>query len=667
MKRLLTLTMILCCITTAQAQKTYELASPDGRLQTTVRLGEKMTYDIVYDNRTLMLPSEIGLTLTDGRHWGADARVRKVERASVDRTLSSPLYRSAEVREHYNSLRLKMQGDWSLELRAYDDGIAYRFATTAKKPFEIASEQASFDFAGDFVATVPYVAVGQDGDFASQFRNSFENTYTTSRIGELNPERLAFLPLAVDTGDGVKICITETDLDNYPGMYLLNSDGNSSLEGIFAPYPKHAVQGGHNNLQMIVEQREEFIARVDAPRSFPWRVAVVGSDTQIAASDLSYLLAEPSRIEDTSWIEPGKVAWDWWNAWNISGVDFRAGVNTATYKYYIDFAAENGIEYVILDEGWAVNMQADLMQVVDEIDLPEIVKYAASKGVGIILWAGYWAFDRDMERVCRHYSQMGVKGFKVDFMDRDDQLMTGFNHRAAAMAAKYRLVLDLHGSHKPAGLNRTWPNVLNFEGVHGLEQMKWSSPAVDQMRYDVTIPFIRQVAGPMDYTQGAMRNATRGNYHPCDSEPMSQGTRCHQLALYVVLDSPLNMLCDSPTNYMREPDCTRFIAEIPTVWDQTLILDGRMGEYIVTARRSGNTWYVGGITDWSARDIEVDLSPLGIEAPYHMTIFTDGVNADRKAEDHSIKRIDIDAESGDLLRQRFHLAPGGGFVIKIER
>ena len=391
-------------------------------------------------------------------------------------------------------------------------------------------------------------------------------------------------------------------------------------------------------------------------------MAIVGTDTQIAASDLSFLLAAPSKLADTSWIKPGKVAWDWWNAWNISGVDFRAGINTETYKYYIDFAASKGIEYVILDEGWAVNLQADLMQVVPEIDLQQIVDYGKAKGVGIILWAGYWAFDRDMETVCKHYSEMGVKGFKVDFMDRDDQQMTDFNYRAAEMAAKYKLILDLHGTHKPAGLNRTWPNVLNFEGVHGLEQMKWSPATVDQVKYDVQIPFIRQVAGPMDYTQGAMRNASKQNYYPCDSEPMSQGTRCRQLALYVVLDSPLNMLCDSPTNYLREAECTEFIAAIPTVWDETRILGGRLGEYIVTARRKGSTWYVGGITDWTPRDVEIDLTPLGIDATVEATIFRDGANADRKASDYRRESIRIDTSKPLTV----HLAPGGGFAMKLK-
>ncbi|MCM1150991.1 MAG: glycoside hydrolase family 97 protein [Alistipes sp.] len=660
MKRLLLSALACACLLSARAQTTYTLSSPDGRLRTTIAAGETLTYDIVLDGRTLMQASPIALTLADGHTWGPSARVLRTSRTSVDTAVPSPLYRSAEVRDHYNALTLKMRGDWSVEFRAYDDGIAYRFATTSKKPFDIAAEQAEYRFPDDFAATLPYVAVGHDGDFESQFRNSFENTYTTVPLSKLNPRRLAFLPLVVDAGEGAKLCITESDLDDYPGLYLCNNDGGTSLKGRFAPYPARTVQGGHNNLQMIVEEREPYIARVAGPRTFPWRIAVVGTDTEIAASDLSYLLAAPSKIDDTSWIRPGKVAWEWWNDWNIAGVDFRAGVNTETYKYYIDFAAQNGIEYVILDEGWAVNGQADLMQVVPEIDLPEIVDYGRERSVGIILWAGYWAFDRDMEAVCKHYSDMGIKGFKVDFMDRDDQQMTRFNHRAAATAAKYRLILDLHGTHKPAGLNRTWPNVLNFEGVHGLEQMKWSHESVDQMRYDATIPFIRQVAGPMDYTQGAMRNASRGNYRPINSEPMSQGTRCHQLALYVVLDSPLDMLCDSPTAYLQEPECTEFITAIPTVWDETRILSGRLGEYILMARRKGSTWYVGGITDWTPRDLEADLSFLG--GISDAELYRDGANADRKASDYKRETLRIDP----ARPLRIHLAPGGGFVLKIQ-
>ena len=373
------------------------------------------------------------------------------------------------------------------------------------------------------------------------------------------------------------------------------------------------------------------------------------------------MLAAPSRLSDLSWIKPGKVAWDWWNAWNLDSVDFATGVNNATYKAYIDFASSKGIEYVILDEGWAVNLKADLMQVVKDIDLKELVDYAADRNVGIILWAGYYAFERDMENVCRHYAAMGVKGFKVDFMDRDDQEMTAFNYRAAETCAKYKMILDLHGTHKPAGLNRTYPNVLNFEGVNGLEQMKWSPASLDQVKYDVMIPFIRQVSGPMDYTQGAMRNASKGNYYPCNSEPMSQGTRCRQLALYVVFESPFNMLCDNPSNYMREPESTDFIAAIPTVWDESIVLDGKMGEYIVTARRKGDVWYIGGITDWTARDIEVDCSFLGDKA-YNATLFKDGVNAHRVGRDYKRESFSVKKDS----KLNIHLAPGGGFALQIK-
>ncbi len=631
-------------------------------MTTTVALGDALTYDIEYDGQTLMQPSAIGLKLSDGRVWGSSARIAKAVRTSSDAVLSSPFYRSSTVRDHYNGLTLKMRDNWSVEFRVYDDGVAYRFATTAKDPFEIASEQADYRFPTDCAVTVPYVR-DNAGSIDAQWHNSFENVYTETTLSKLDSGRLIFLPAVVHANDGMNICFAETNLDDYPGMYLYNGDGGTSLEGRFAPYPLRCEPGGYNNIEVLVKERADYIARIEGPRTLPWRIAVVGTDAGLAASDLSWLLAEPSKIDDTSWIRPGKVAWDWWNAWNISGVDFRAGINTETYEYYIDFAASQGIEYVIMDDGWAARHGEDLFEINTDIDLRRIIDYAASKNVGIILWAGYWAFDRDMERVCKHYAEMGVKGFKVDFMDRDDQLMTAFNYRAAETAARYGLVLDLHGTHKPAGLNRTWPNVLNFEGVHGLEQMKWSAATIDQMKYDATIPFIRQVAGPMDYTQGAMRNASRDNYRPVNSEPMSQGTRCHQLALYAVLDSPLNMLCDSPTNYLREAECTEFIAAIPTVWDETRILGGRMGEYIVTARRSGDTWYVGAITDWTPRDVEVDLAPLGIGGTVEATIFRDGANADRKASDYKRETIRID--TAEPLK--IHLAPGGGFALKITK
>lgn len=660
MKHMLLLAAALSVAAAAPAQKSYTLASPDGSLRTTVTTGGELTYDLVYKDRTLMKPSPLSIERNDGTAWGPAARVTRVRRTEVDRWIASPFYRADSLRDHYNSMTLRMKGGWEVEFRAYDDGVAYRFVNLTEKPFAVVNECVEYRFPADFPASVPYVASGDDGNFESQYFNSFENIYTTAPLSKMNPGRLAFLPLVVDAGQGVKLCLSESDLCDYPGLYLLNAEGGTSLKGHFAPCPSTLGQGGHNRLQMLVSERKEHIADIAGPRTFPWRMAVVGSDTQLAASSMSYLLAAPSKIDDLSWIRPGKVAWEWWNDWNLEGVDFRAGINTQTYKYYIDFAASQGIEYVILDEGWAVNLKADLFEVVPEIDLQEIIDYGASKGVGIILWAGYHAFERDMEHVCSHYAAMGVKGFKVDFMDRDDQLMTAFNHRAAETAARHRLLLDLHGTHKPAGMNRTWPNVLNFEGVHGLEQLKWRPASHDQVTYDVMIPFIRQVAGPMDYTQGAMINATRQNYHPSYSEPMSQGTRCHQLALYLVLDSPLNMLCDTPTNYLREAECTSFIASVPTVWDETRILAGSLGEYIVTARRKGSTWYVGGITDWTPRDLQIDLSFLGGER--QAVLFRDGVNADRKATDYRRESFRLDTSRPFDI----HLAPGGGFTLRIE-
>ncbi|NDV59487.1 glycoside hydrolase family 97 protein [Bacteroides sp. 519] len=646
----------------ASAQKQHKVTSPNGRITATVTIGEKLTYAIAHDGETILHESPISLTLSSGEVWGDKPQLAQSSQKSIHQTIVSPFYRKDKIDDEYTLLTLNFKKQWSVEFRVYNDGAAYRFVSKRSKPFTIAAEEVAYNFGSDVNATVPYVMYGTDGNYESQFHTSFENTYTTDKLSKLNKERLMFLPLITETPSGKKICISESDLESYPGLFLTTAAGNHSLTGMFAAYPRTTELGGHNMLQFSVTEREPYIAKVSGPRTFPWRMAIITTaDKDLANSDMTYKLAAPSRIADTSWIKPGKVAWDWWNDWNITGVDFESGINNDTYKYYIDFAAANGIEYVILDEGWAVHLKADLMQVVDEIDIKELVDYGAARNVDIILWAGFHAFNRDMENICRHYSELGVKGFKVDFMDRDDQEMVEFNYRAAATCAKYNLILDLHGMYKPAGLNRTYPNVLNFEGVHGLEQMKWSSAEVDQMKYDVTLPFIRQVAGPMDYTQGAMRNGSRGNYHPSNSQPMSQGTRCHQLGAYVVFESPFNMLCDSPSNYMREPESLEFIAAIPTVWDETINLDGRLGEYIVTARRKGSVWYIGGMTNWDARDLTVDLSFLGT-GEHTITLFKDGANAHRNGVDY--KKENILLKGNKVLN--IHLAPGGGFALQVK-
>ena len=650
---------ILCalCSFVVHAQKQYQLASPDGKLKTTITADKQLTYDITFDGQQILETSPLAMTLDNGEVWGENDKPSKASRKSVNGKVASPFYRANEVQEQYNELTLQFKG-FNVIFRAYDDGIAYRFVNKNKKPFNVVNELVNYQFPTDATASIPYVKPRKG---VNKYANSFENYYVNVPLSKVDQEKLVFLPIVVSMDNNVKVCITEVDLENYPGLYL-TGQGNTQLLGNFAPYPKKQEQGGHNMLQMNVLEVENFIAKVDKPRNFPWRVAIVtDDDKELVSTNLSYLLAEASRLEDISWINPGKIAWDWWNAWNLDGVDFKTGVNNDTYKAYIDFASKNNIEYVILDEGWAVNLQADLMQVVPEINLEELVDYANSKNVGLVLWAGYYAFNRDMENVCRHYAAMGIKGFKVDFMDRDDQEMTEFNYRAAEMAAKYRLILDLHGMYKPAGMNRTYPNVLNFEGVNGLEQMKWEKSATSQVEYDVMIPFIRQVAGPMDYTQGAMRNAAKGCYYPCYTEPMSQGTRCRQLALYMILDSPFNMLCDTPSNYEREQECTDFISAIPTIWDETIIVDGKIGEYIITARRSGETWYIGGITNWDARDMEIDLSFLGDKA-YSGKLFKDGVNAHRIGRDY--KSQAIQAKKGDKMK--IHLAPGGGFALVLK-
>ncbi len=642
----------------------YRVTSPDGHISATVMVGEDIRYSVSRNEQTLIAPSTISMNLSDGIVFGQNDKVRKTVRTSFDDTFSTVAYKKAEVRDNYNQILLNFK-EFSLIFRAYDDGVAYRFVSNLdkKKTYEVISEQAEFNFGEDRQAFIPYVNSGAK-TVEGQYFNSFENTYTVQNLSQWRKDRLAFLPLVVAADEGVKILITEADLTNYPGMHVIGTEGSNSLKGTFAPYPKVIEQGGHNRLQGMVKERENFIAKTSGDEVFPWRVIMVStSDSQLAVNDMVWKLSPKQDAgTDYGWVKPGKVAWDWWNDWNLYGVDFKAGINNETYKYYIDFASTHGIAYVILDEGWAVNLQADLFQVIPEIDIQELVDYGKERGVGIILWAGYWAFNRDMEKVCRHYSEMGVKGFKVDFMDRDDQLMVNFHARAAETAARYDLMLDFHGTYKPTGLSRRWPNVVNYEGVHGLEQMKWRPNECDQVTYDVTVPFIRMAAGPMDYTQGAMRNASKSNYRPVYNEPMSQGTRCRQLAEYVVFDSPLNMLCDSPSNYIAEAECTEFIAACPETWDESLGVNGEIGKYITIARRSGDAWYVGALTNWDGRALTLDLSFLG-EGEWSLDIFQDGPNAEKAARDYVHTTATVPADRKITV----HLAPGGGWAAKITR
>lgn len=642
------------------AQKKYTLKSPDEKISVNVTVGNnQITYSVMHDNTSVIIDSPISMELSDGKILGADPVVRNIKTETVDKLIKAHFYKKEYVEDYYNELTLTFKGNYNIQFRAYNDGVAYRFCTRFTKPITIINENVVYNFDNDYTTYVPYVnARKSETDFITkQFFNSFENQYTITSISDMESDRLAFMPIMVSLKDGKKVVITEADLENYPGTFLMRNSVENSIRGLQSRYPKTEVQGGHNMLQSVVKEREDFCARVQGTRDFPWRCMIISSeDKELANNDMVYRLASPSRVEDISWIVPGKVAWEWWNAWNIKDVDFVSGINNDTYKHYIDFASEYGIEYIILDEGWAVNKKADLFSVIPEIDLTELVEYANNKGVGIVLWAGYLAMERDMEEVCKYYSEMGVKGFKVDFMDRDDQKMVDFYYKMAAFAAKYHLIVDFHGAYKPTGLNRTYPNVVNFEGVFGLEQVKWAQD-IDLVTYETTIPYIRMLAGPMDYTQGAMRNANKDNYRAVWSEPMSQGTRCRQLAEYVIFESPFNMLCDSPSNYRDEDECARFIAEIPTVWDETIALDGKVGEYTVIARRSGDRWFVGGITNWDEREIEIDLSELCLKTNKGIE-FRDGINANKIAEDYNKNNISIE---NNVYKAK--MSKGGGFVI----
>lgn len=666
MKKSLILMLALCTLSIAQAKPTQkQITSPDGTLKVTVTVADDIRWSVEDDGKRIIAPSQIAMQIGQSEVWGEKPSLRKATVGKIDEVIPSPLYKKSEVDNRCTTLTLAFKGDYAIELRAYDNAAAYRFVSTRKGDYTVKNEVSEWDFAEDNTVYGSYVKFNRKGTgnaIEKQYYNSFENAYFVEPLKKMNPERLMFLPLLVEVDDK-KVCITESDLMSYPGMYLYNSNGDTTLEGNFAPYPDKVTQGGHNMLQGEVQTRKPYIAEVSGPRSFPWRICIVAdNDAELLDDDMVFRLSQPNAIGDTSWIKPGKVAWDWWNDWGLYGVDFEPGINNRTYEYYIDFAARNGIEYVILDEGWSVNKKADLMQVIPEIDVKHLCDYAKERGVGIVLWAGYWALNRDMEGVMKHYADMGVKGFKIDFMDRDDQQMVDFYERAAVTAAKYKLMCDFHGAYKPCGLSRKYPNVVNYEGVNGLEQMKWSTIELDQVTYDVMIPFIRMVAGPMDYTQGAMVNAQKASYHASNSEPMSQGTRCRQLAMYVVFESPFNMLCDSPTNYEKEPVCTEFIAKIPTVWDETEALDGKVGEYCIIARRAGDVWYVGGMTNWDEREVEIDLSFLG-EGNYAATEFVDGPNANKLGRDFLKKSIEV--KGGSKLKVK--MAQGGGFAMKIEK
>ena len=617
--------MLFFCLTTmAVSAGNYEVSSPNGKVKVTVNTDAAVRWSVDYDGRQVLLPSTIDIRLVQGKKTIGLGTVGKVARLSVNSSFKNPFYKRLNVSDAYGQLLLYTTQKFTIEVRAYNDGAAYRLISKEKKLSLVTDETVEFCFADDYPAFIPYVN---------------------------------------DNRGGERYCY-----ENYPGMFL-KKGSQHALKAEFAPYPLAQEVGGFDQLNLVPTKRADFIAKLNGEQALPWRAVVITErDADILNSDMAQRLAPACRITDLSWIQPGKVAWDWWNNCNVTGVAFKSGMNTDTYLYYIDFAAQNKIEYIIIDEGWS-GKESLMEDLSPDIDLPRLIAYGREKGVGIILWSSWRNLignDPDKgtaitETVMKHYAEMGIKGFKVDFFDRDDQQVIASAYQLAACAARHHLYLDFHGL-KPFGIQRAYPNIFNFEGVKGLENSKWEprvgdGPLHNQPRYDVTAPYLRMLAGPMDYTPGAMMNAMKDNFFGNNDHPMSQGTRVHQMAMYTTFEAPLQMLADSPTKYMQNQECTDFIVQIPTTFDETVALDGQLGEYTVIARRKGTTWYVAAMTDWTPRDLAIDLSFLG-EGQFAADIFADGMNAQKDATDY--KRTKLSVSGRDQLQA--HLRSGGGWT-----
>ncbi|MDQ1167080.1 glycoside hydrolase family 97 protein [Flavobacterium sp. SORGH_AS_0622] len=659
MKNAITILLLLFFLNLSFSQKKqdFTVKSPNGKIEVKINVDDKISWTILHENDVILTPSEMSMTLDENIVLGKNAVVLNSKKETVNTSFETPLYKKKSVQNNYNQLTLNFKNDFSIEYRVFDDGAAYRFITKKKKDITVKSEEVVLNFDQDYNTLMPYVRDLRNPK--DPFISSFESHYENKKISEFKKDTLAFLPFLIDYKNHKKAVFLEANLEDYAGLFVTNNKNNSGFESRFSKYPLKEINGGFNYLNKLITERADYLVKTRGTRSFPWRAIVISeNDADLANNDMVQKLAEPSKIKDVSWIKPGKVAWDWWNDWNIYNVDFKAGINTQTYKYYIDFASKNKVEYVVLDEGWSV--ETDIMKHNPNVDLKALIAYAKERNVGIILWASWMAIHDKAEVVFDNYAKLGVKGFKVDFIDRDDAKMVNSVYDIAQRAANHKLLLDFHGMYKPTGIQRTFPNILNFEGVKGLENNKWT-PNDDVPLYDCTIPFIRMMAGPMDYTPGAMRNATKSEFKPSNSNPMSQGTRCHQLALYTIFEAPLQMMADSPTAFMKEQESTDFIAKVPTTFDETVSLNGEVGKYISIARRKGNTWYLGSITNWESRDITIDFSFLEKGKKFQAEIFSDGLNADKAATDYKREIITIDSAT----KLTYRLASGGGLAMII--
>ena len=628
--------------------KSYQVTSPDGKVKIDVETGDGTTWAVSYDGKQVLHPSALAMKFGNGVTAGARPKVNSAKTASVDQTLRPVVRQKSEtVADRYIELTLRTADRYSMVFRAYDDGAAYRFVTDFKADsVTVEEETVELDFGADYPTLFPK----EESIYTHQ-----ERLYQRRNLSKIKEGEFCSPPMIVTVGE-IRVLPTEADLESYGGLYLQKGNGNK-LKGLFAHYPLETKQ--ESDRDVVVTRYADYIAKTAGKRSYPWRTLIIAADdARLPESQMIYKLASEGRVADVSWIKPGKVAWDWWNKNNIKGVDFRAGVNNDTYKYYIDFAAKHGLEYVILDEGWYE--LEDIMKQADGIDVAELCRYGKAKGVGVILWTTWKALEEKEDEAIAQFADWGVAGMKIDFMQRDDQPMVEFYYRIADKAAKNKMLVDYHGSYKPTGLQRTYPNVISFEGVKGMENMKWSK--IPDANHNTTLPFTRMVAGPMDYTPGAMRNYTPEEYYPMFARAGSLTTRCHQLGLYVIFESPLQMLADAPSNYEREPETMEFLEAVPSVWDETKVLKGEVGEYIVTARRSGEKWFIGALTNRNAREVEVPLDFLP-EGSYTLQSWEDGINADQNAEDFRQRSRRVTPKETLKLT----LAPSGGYVAILSK
>ncbi len=651
MKKILPLLILSIVIAGSSQAKDYILKSPGGNNELRITCGSDIGFSLWNKQSRVLSVNNVRLDIKNIGILGSNPKVLKAEFSKGDELIKVTVpTKFSTIRDQYNQLEIVFKGNYRLVFRAYDNGVAYRFVTDLKQDSVLVNtENVSFALINSGNTIWPYEGVKHANPFLSHFEYLFKDI-PYNKIDST----IAGLPIYFSGSNKVKIVFTESDLFDYPNLFLQN-DGQQ-LQARFPHVITKQERVGDRGIKILEEA--DYIAKTSGKRAYPWRLWMVNDDDAgLLTNTLVYQLATPSVIGNTDWIKPGKVAWDWWNANNIYGVNFKSGINNETYKYYIDFASQFGLEYIILDEGWTRNT-LDLMHPNPDINIPELVAYGKKKNVDIILWVLWNPLNENMDAILDLYKSWGVKGIKVDFMARAEQYMVNFFTRTAAACAKRELLVDFHGAYKPTGLHRTYPNAISFEGVHGLENDKWESTITPG--HDATLPFTRMMAGPMDYTPGAMRNAVKGNFHPVFTQPMSMGTRAHQTALYILYESPLQMLADNPSNFLQDETYTRYLSQMPVTWEDTRVLFADAGKAVIIARKHGDKWYIGGITDWEPFSKEVHLDFLE-DGNYKASILSDGINANQMGEDYHLENISVNKMS----RLKINMASGGGFTAVI--